>query len=181
MDQKGSAAMNESMKTILERRSIRQYKPEHVSSEELDYILQAGVYAPTSSNHQDTKFVIVRKPELLAKISRMNAAVNGAAGDPFYGAPDLIIVFADSNLPNWKQDGALAMGNMMNMAKAQGIGSCWINRAYEVFETEEGRALAREWGLPESYKGGGNMILGYPDCEDPKPSERKPDRFYFAE
>ena len=172
--------MNESMKTILERRSIRQYKPEHISEAEMESILQAGVYAPTSTNLQDTKFVIIKSAELMSRISSMNAAVNGAKNDPFYGAPDMVIVFADCNYPNWKQDGALAMGNMMNMAKAQGIGSCWINRAYEVFETAEGRALAREWGLPDNYKGVGNLILGYPDCEDPKPSERKGERFYFV-
>ena len=173
--------MNESMKTILERRSIRQFRPEHISDEEMDYILKAGIYAPTSTNLQDTKFVIIRSAELIAEISRMNAAVSGSAGDPFYGAPDLVIVFADSNFPNWTQDGALAMGNMMNMAKAQGIGSCWINRAHEVFETAEGRALARKWGLPDNYKGVGNCILGYPDGEYPQPKERRPERFYFVE
>ena len=173
--------MNESMKTILERRSVRRFKPEHISKEEMDNILQAGIYAPTSMNLQDTKFVIIRDPELISELSRMNAAVTGSASDPFYGAPDLVIVFGDSNYPNWKQDGALAMGNMMNMAKAQGIGSCWINRAHEMFETAEGRALARKWGLPDSYKGVGNCILGYPDGEEPKPSPRKPDRFYFVE
>lgn len=173
--------MNESMKTILGRRSIRQFKPEHISAEEMDYITQAGVYAPSSQNNQDSLIVVVRDKAVRDRLSELNALISGGSGDPFYGAPDLAIVFGDSNFPNWKQDGALSLGNMLNMAKAQGIGSCWVNRAMETFELAEGRAMARAWGIPDSFKGVGYCILGYPDCEDPKPAPRKPGRIVTVE
>ena len=173
--------MNESMRTILERRSVRKFKPEHISAEEMDRITEAGIFAPSSMNNQDSMIVVIRNKGIRDRLSEMNAKISGGSGDPFYGAPGLAIVFGDSNLPNWKQDGALSLGNMLNMAHAQGIGSCWINRAMETFETPEGRAMAREWGIPDSYKGVGYCILGYPDCELPKPAPRRPGRIVEVE
>jgi len=107
--------------------------------------------------------VAVTDPHLVKKLSLMNAAVMGSDSDPFYGAPCVVIVFGDSNVYTYVEDGSLAMGNMMNAAHSIGLGSCWIHRAREMFESEEGRALMAEWGIPESYKGVGNCILGYTD------------------
>ncbi len=173
--------MNESMRTLLERRSVRKFKPEHISKEEMDYILQAAVCAPTSMDLQDTVMAVVSDEETKAFLSALNAKVMGGAGDPFYGAPDIVIVFGDGNRPNWKQDGAIAAVNMLNMAKAQGIGSCYINRAMEMFDRAEGRELARRWGVPESYRGVSVCIFGYPDGPEPKMKERRPGRIIFTD
>ena len=155
--------MNETLNTLINRRSIRSYKKEQITKEELDAVLTAAVWAPTGMNRQHTKFVAVTEPETVKKLSRMNAAVMGTDNDPFYGAPCVIIVFADSDVHTYVEDGSLAMGNMMNAAHAVGLGSCWIHRAKEMFESDEGKALMKEWGIPESYKGIGNCILGYTD------------------
>ncbi len=156
--------MNETLKTLIERRSVRSYKKEQIKKEELDLVLTAGLWAPTGMNRQHTRFVAITDPATVKKLSQMNADVMGSSSDPFYGAPAVIIVFGDSNVYTYVEDGSLAMGNMMNAAHAIGLGSCWIHRAREMFESDEGRALMAKWGIPESYKGIGNCILGYIDA-----------------
>ena len=156
--------MNEAYRNLLERRSIRKYEDRPVPEELLDAVLQAGIHAPSGMNTQGVRLVAVRDPELIATLSRLNAAVMNATNDPFYGAPCVIIVLADPELyGGWVEDGALALGNMMNAAHALGLGSCWIHRAKQTFETEEGKALLRSWGLKDTLVGIGNCILGYPD------------------
>ena len=153
--------MNDTMKTLIERRSCRSYKADQIKSEELDAVITAGIWAPTGMNRQHTRLVAVTDSETVKKLSEMNAAVMGRDSDPFYGAPCVIIVFADSDVYTYIEDGSLAMGNMLNAAHSMGLGSCWIHRAKEMFESDEGKALMAEWGIPESYKGVGNCILGY--------------------
>ena len=164
--------MNETIKTLTERRSIRKYSDKPVSKEDLDLILKAGVYAPTGRNTRDTLFLVVTQKELLSRLSKMNAAVMGSENDPFYGAPAVIVVFADRTRTTTVEDGACAMANLMNAAFSLGIDSCWIHRAREVFESDEGREIARSFGIPDEYIGIGNCILGYRDCELPTPVER---------
>ena len=148
---------------LKERRSIRKYKPEQVSDVHLDAILEAGLYAASGMNTQNTVMVAVRDKETRDQLSRLNAAVMGSTGDPFYGAPCVIVVLADPQRYTWVEDGSLVMGNLMEAAHAVGLGSCWIHRAREVFDSEEGKALLRKWGLPEQLRGVGNCILGYAD------------------
>ena len=105
--------------------------------------------------------VAVQDPETRNALSRMNAAVMGRDGDPFYGAPTVVVVLADPEIGTYLYDGVLVMGNLMNAAQAVGVDSCYIFRAKEVFETAEGTALLRKWGIPERYVGIGNCILGY--------------------
>lgn len=157
------------------RRSVRQYKPEQISDALLDAVLEAGVYAPSAMNNQKTVLVAVRDRETRDRLSRMNAAVMGADHDPFYGAPCVIVVLGDPAQGTWVEDGSLVLGNLMNAAYTMGLGSCWIHRAREVFDTPEGKALLREWGLPESLRGVGNCILGYPD-QEPAPKARRAGR-----
>lgn len=167
--------MNESIKNMLERRSIRAYKKDLVPKETLDLILKAGEYAPSGMGQQGTLMVVTQDPELVAKLSRMNAAVMGSTADPFYGAPTVIVVFADSTMGTCVENGSLVMGNLMNAAHALDVDSCWIHRAREVFGSEEGKELKRQWGIPDEYIGIGNCILGYRDCEYPDPNPRKDD------
>ena len=142
--------MNEAIRNLLERRSIRSYADRQVSDEVLDVILAAGFHAPSGMNTQGVRLVAVRDPETIALMSKLNAAVMGASTDPFYGAPCVVVVLADPEIyGGWLEDGALALGNMMNAAHALGLGSCWIHRAKQTFETEEGKALLEKCGLPE--------------------------------
>lgn len=166
--------MNETLKTLKERRSCRKYLEKQVDAAQLDLILEAGTYAPTGMNRQAPVIVAVQDPETVRKISKMNAAVMGADTDPFYGAPTVLVVLADPAVRTYLHDGALVMGNLMNAAHAVGVDSCYIFRAKEVFETEEGKAMLRQWGIPENFVGIGNCILGYGDEGGKRPvSPRK--------
>lgn len=153
--------MKETLKDLKERRSCRKYLPEQIKAEELDAILEAGTYAPTGMNRQHPIIVAVSDKETRDKIAKMNAAVMGSDNDPFYGAPTVLVVFADTSFNTYIYDGALVMGNLMNAAQAVGVDSCYIFRAKEVFETQEGKAMMKSWGIPETYEGIGNCILGY--------------------
>lgn len=124
--------------------------------------------------------VVVRDKELISRISKLNAEIMGTDSDPFYGAPTVVIVFSDTKRPTHVEDGSLVMGNLMNAAHAVGIDSCWIHRAREVFETEEGWKMKEQWGVPADYIGVGNCILGYRDCEYPKAAPRKEDYIRYV-
>ena len=165
----------DAMKNLLERRSIRKYKETQVPDELLDQVLEAGLYAPTGMNRQNVIMVAVRDKETRDQLSKMNAAVMGREGDPFYGAPCVIVVLGDGESYSPTENGSLVLGNLMNAAHAVGLGSCWIHRAWQTFETEEGKALLRKWGLKDTLVGVGNCILGYPD-EDPAPKPRQEGR-----
>ena len=158
---------------LIQRRSVRAYKSEQITDDELKTVLEAGTWAPTGMGRQDPWIVAVQNPELLKKISRMNAAVWGRDIDPFYGAPTYVLVFGSDPAvwANSVPDGSLVLGNMMNAAYAIGLGSCWINREREMFATPEGKALMQELGLPEGLIGIGALALGYPAAppRDPKP------------
>ena len=143
---------NETLKTIETRRSCRAYKPEQITEEELEAVLRAGTYAPSAKNLQSAKIVVVQDAAARAELSRMNAAVMGSDKDPIAVA-----------------DGSLVMENLMLAAASLGLGSCWINRAKEELETEEGKALLKKWGIEGDYLGVGHCILGYP-AEAPKPA-----------
>lgn len=160
---------------LLTRRSVRKYTDRQVEDALLDKVLEAGLYAPTGMNNQAPVMVAVRDKETRDKLSRMNAAVMGASGDPFYGAPCVIVVLTDPERMTWVEDGSLVLGNLMNAAHSLGLGSCWIHRAKECFDTPEGKALLKKWGVPESYRGVGNCILGYA-AEEPVTKPRKAGR-----
>ncbi len=164
---------NEVLKALENRRSIRSYRPEQVSEEALQAVLRAGTYAPTGMNRQSPVIVAVTDKETRDLLSKLNAAVMGSADDPFYGAPAVVVVLADPSANTYLEDGALALGNLLNAAYAIGLGSCWIHRAREVFAAPEGKALLKKWGLPENLVGIGNCILGYPACDPPEAAPRK--------
>ena len=164
--------MNEAMKTLYERRSIRRYQCKQITREELDAVVRAGVCAPSGKNGQSAIIVAVQDKATRDELSRLNAAVLGTQSDPFYGAPTVLVVLADANSPYAVEDGSLVLGNLMNAAKAIGLGSCWINRAKEVFASDAGKALLKKWGVEGDWIGIGHCILGYPD-EEPAMKARK--------
>ena len=141
----------------------------------IDRVIEAGTYAATGRGKQSPIIVAVLNKEVRDKLSRMNARIMGAAEgtDPFYGAPVVLIVLADKKMPTHVYDGSLVMGNLMNAAHALGVDSCWIHRAREVFDSEEGKELKKQWGVPEEYIGVGHCVLGYRDCEYPTAKPRK--------
>ena len=154
------------MKTTLEvlksRRACRAYKPEQVKEEDLALILEAGTYAATGMGRQSPLIAVVQNPEDYAELERLNGGVMGnPGGHPFYGAPTVAVVFADSAIPTYVADGNLVIGNLMNAAEAVGVDSCYIWRAKETFATPEGEELKAKWGIPANYEGAGNIILGY--------------------
>ena len=165
--------MNEIIQCLKDRRSVRKYKKEQVKEEQLTQILEAGTYAPTGMGMQSPIMVVVQDVETIAKLSKLNAAVMGVTSDPFYGAPTVIVVLADQSRGTCVEDGSLVMGNLMNAAHALGVDSCWIHRAREVFDSEEGRKMKKEWGIPEAYVGIGHCILGYAAGEYPEAKPRK--------
>lgn len=165
--------MNEVLKVLKERRSIRRYQAKQVEKETLETILEAGTYAPSGMGKQSAVMVVIQDAETIAALSAINAEIQGNPGtDPFYGAPTVVAVLADSSSYNWLKDGSLVMGNLMNAAAAVGVGSCWINRCDAVFEGE-GKPYLVKWGLGENYKGVGFCILGYAEGDIPAPKERK--------
>ena len=172
--------MKGTLEDLKTRRAVRSYNAVPVTREELDAVLEAGTYAPTAMGMQRVCIVAVTNKADRDAISRLNAAVMGNNGDPFYGAPVVLVVFADGTWPMAVKDGSLVMGNLLNAAHAIGLGSCWIDRAEPVFETEEGKALMRKWGVPEGYVGVGNCILGHTD-EKPEPKPRKEDYVIYAD
>ncbi len=165
----------EALYNLINRRSVRKYSDQQVSDELLDQVLEAGLYAPTGMNTQNIYMVAVRDKETRDQMMRLNAAVMGRDGDPFYGAPCVIVVLGDASGYPVVENGSLVLGNLMNAAHAVGLGSCWIHRAKQTFETEEGKALLRKWGLPEHLVGIGNCILGYAE-ETPDARPRKEGR-----
>lgn len=171
---------NDILKALRERKSIKKYKPEPISDDELKAILDAGTYAPNGMGKQSPVMVVVRDKALRDKLSRMNAEVMGVSADPFYGAPTVVVVFGNPEVPTWLEDASLTAGNMLNAAHAAGVGGCWIHRARQMFDTPEGRQLMRQWGVPENMVGVANCIFGYPDG-DPKPrAPRKSDYVIYA-
>lgn len=168
----------DAMQNLLTRRSVRKYKPNMVPQEKLDKILEAGTYAATGMGRQSPIILAVTDKALRDKLSKMNAAIMGVDSDPFYGAPVVLVVLADKNVPTYLYDGSLVMGNLMNAAHAEGIASCWIHRAKEEFNSEEGKKILQDLGITGDYEGIGHCILGYADGDEPAAKPRKENYVY---
>ena len=163
----------ETITTLKTRRSCRAYKADHVEEEKLNAIVEAGTYAPTGMGKQSPIILVIKDKEVRDQLAKINAAVLGADIDPFYGAPDVVVVLADKSMPTYVYDGSLVMGNMMNAAADLGIASCWVHRAKEEFESEEGKAILKDLGIEGDYEGIGHLILGYAAQTDAAPAPRK--------
>ena len=162
--------MNETIKNLVERRSCRKYSSTQIKEDELNSVLKAGEYAPTGMGMQSPIIVVLQNKSIIDKLSKINAKIMGKDEDPFYGAPTVLVVLADKNIGTYIEDGSLVLGNLMNAAYSLGLGSCWIHRAKEEFETDEGKELLKEWNISENYVGIGHCIIGYPE----EKSEAKP-------
>lgn len=171
--------MNETIKTMLDRKSCRSFKSEQITDAELQTVIDAGLAAPSGRNLQPTIIVAVQDKETIAKLSRINAEVMVTDNDPFYGAPTVLVVLSKYTRTGL-EDGSLVLGNMLLAAYSIGLGACWIHRAKQTFETEEGKELLREWGIEEDVFGVGNCILGYPDGELHPDLEKHKERIIYV-
>ena len=161
--------MDHEMLTLLKtRRSVRKYLPKPVEEELLDAVLEAGTYAPSAMGKQSATIIAVRDQDTRDQLMHMNAKVMGVESDPYYGAPVIVLVLGGS-----VEDGSCVLVNMMNAAHSLGLASCWIHREREMFDSEEGKALLKKWGLPETLRGIGSIALGYAAGEAPAPKPRK--------
>lgn len=163
---------------MCERRSVRKYKPDMIPDDVLERIIKAGTYAPTGMGRQSPIIVAVTDKKMRDKLSKMNAHVMGRDGDPFYGAPVVLVVLADKRMPTYIYDGSLVMGNLMLAAHSEGIASCWIHRAKEEFESDEGKEILKELGITGDFEGIGHCILGYSD-EEPKAAKPRKDNYVY--
>lgn len=167
--------MNEIIKNIKTRRSVKKYKSEMVPQELIDIIAEAGTYAPSGLNKQSPIILEIADKNLRDKLSKINAEIAGMPEnfDPFYNAPVVLVVLADKTVPTYIYDGSLVMENMMLTAHALGLGSCWIHRAKETFETKEGKKILKDLGIEGDYEGIANCIIGYADIEPITPTRKE--------
>ena len=168
----------ETLTVLKTRRSCRAYQSRLIEPEKLEAIIEAGTYAATGMGRQSPIIIAVTDPAMRDRLSKMNAAIMGVDFDPFYGAPELLIVLADRSMPTYLYDGSLVLGNMMNAAADLGVASCWIHRAKEEFESEEGKEILRQLGIEGDYEGIGNLILGYAAKPAANAAPRKADYIY---
>ena len=171
--------MNEIIQAMKERRSCRKYQDTMIPKEDLEEIIEAGLYAASGMGKQSPIIVAVTNKEVRDELSKMNASVMGSENDPFYGAPVVLIVLADKAARTCVYDGSLVMGNLMLAAHSLCIGSCWIHRAKEEFESDWGKALLKSIGIEEEYEGIGHCALGYAMGVEPKAAKRKENVYYL--
>ena len=173
--------MNEVLKAIKDRKSVKKFKDTPVPKELIEQIVEAGLYAPSGLNKQAPIVIAVTDKETRDLLSRLNAGSDPFfRSDPFYGAPCVLVVLADKSVPTYLYDGSLVMENLQLAAHALGLGACWIHRAKETFEMPEGKAILQKLGLEGEYEGIGNCILGYADI-DPEKKPRKENRVFWIE
>ena len=175
--------MNEVIKAMKERRSIRKFKAEMPSKADLEQIVEAGLYAANGRGRQAVITIAVTDKELRDKLSEVNNEIMGGpeGNDPFYGAPAILIVLANKEVPTAPYDGSLVMGNLMLAAHSLNLGSIWIHRAKEEFELPEYQELLKELGVDGEWEGIGHCAVGYVDGEIPKAAKRKDNRVFWVE
>lgn len=173
--------MNEVLENIKSRRSVRGFKPDIVPQALIDQIIESGLYAPSGKNKQSAIIISVTDPGMIARITRMNREILGWGPDrdPFYGAPAMLIVLADRQFPNYLYDGSLVMGNLMLAAHSLGVGSCWIHRARQEFDSPEGKAILKSLGIEGDFEGIGHCALGYPSEAYPEAPPRNDHRVFY--
>ncbi len=172
--------MNETLKVLESRRSCRNFNTEKmVPEEDLQAIVRAGTYAATGMGKQSPVIIAVTNRELRDSISKANAEIMGVNTDPFYGAPVILIVLANKDIPTYMYDGSLVMGNLMNAAESLGVSSIWIHRAKEEFESETGKKILSDLGIEGNYEGIGHCALGYADGPVGEAHPRKENYVYY--
>ena len=176
--------MNDVINALKTRRSIRKFTNEMPPQESIDTIIESGLYAASARGTQSPIIIAVTNKELRDKIARDNCKIGGwqEGFDPFYNAPVILIVLAEKKYPNRVYDGSLVLGNMMNAAHSLGLGSIWIHRAREEFETDEYKTLLKDLGVTgeSEFEGIGHCAVGFIDGESPKAAPRREGRVFYT-
>ena len=174
--------MNEVIKNIETRRSVRSYKNDPVSKEIIESICKAGTFAPSAQNKQPSIILAITNKDMVDRLERINAKyTNNPDGHPFYGAPVVLVVLANKDHPNYIYDGTCVMENLLLASASYGLGSCWIHRARQTFGDEEGKKILKELNIEGNYEGIGNVILGYPNTEILAAKPRKEPYIYYVD
>ncbi len=173
--------MNETLKVLETRRSCRNFKQDMVKEDDLKTIVKAGTYAATGMGKQSPIIIVVRDKELRDALSEENRKIGGwkEGFDPFYGAPVILIVLANKEVPTHVYDGSLVMGNLMNAAQSLGVASIWIHRAKEEFDSDFGKSILKKLDVAGDYEGIGHCALGYASEPAKEPVARKSDYVYY--
>ena len=167
--------MNETLKTILKRRSIRSYKPKQITDEELNSILKAGEYAPSAMNQQSSHFTVIQNKDVMKELIELAKDATKQDENPFYDAPTVVLVFAKRGNIAPVCDASLAIGNMLIAATSLDIGSCWIHCVNAILNTEKGKKFQKRLGVGEEYGIVGSCVLGYAAVEASNAAPRKAD------
>lgn len=170
----------DALENLLTRKSIKKYKSDAVDKALIEKIVEAGTYAPTGRNLQSPIILAVSNKKVRDELSALNAKILGTENDPFYNAPVVLVVLAKKDVNTRVYDGSTVMENLMLAAHALGLGSCWIHRAREMFETPEGLAILKSLGIEEEYEGVGNCVIGYADMQ-PIEKPRKKNWVYYID
>lgn len=174
------------------RRSCRAFSSDMPDRELIAAVCEAGTWAPTGHGKQSPLIVAITRKELRDRLSAMNARIwnelkrqRGETPnkdfDPFYGAPVVLLVLADRTVRTYLYDGCAVMTNLANAASAVGLASCWIHRAKEEFDCEEGKQILKDLGIEGDYEGIDHLVLGYPSKPIPSPLPRKTDYIRWVE
>lgn len=171
--------MNEIIQAMKQRKSCKKFKDTMVKQEDIDEIIEAGTYAASGQGKQGYIIICITNKKVRDALSKVNASVMNASIDPFYGAPVVLAVLKDNTVRTSEDDASLVIGNMLLAATSKGLGSCWIHRAKEEFESEEGKKILKDLGIEGDYTGVGNCVIGYADGELHPDVPRKENRVYY--
>ncbi|MBR1673302.1 MAG: nitroreductase family protein [Fretibacterium sp.] len=190
----------ELLNLMRERRSIRKYQERQISREDMEKVIEAGIWAPNAGGGQRSVIVGVHDEKLAEAIGKLNIAHfdrSSLAGsyvsheqpsiidDPtlrsgFYGAPSVCVVFAPANFLYSIPDAFCCAENMVLMAQSLGLASCIIARGEETFLSDEGQRLIAQWDIPQGYIARCFVLLGYLDGPAPSPKPRHEGRVRIA-
>jgi len=182
--------MNETLRTIKERRSTRRFKSEQIKDTELQSIIEAGLYAPSAQNSQSWNFSVVQNSELLSELNdgALDIAKEVAKAYPngpfkkmsehgnfniFYKAPTVIFVSGKDDTIAPKADCSAAMQNMTLAAESLEVGSCWNGMVQALLNGEMSEKYRAKINIPKGYTIQFALLLGYKDGESVKAATRK--------
>jgi len=200
--------MNEVIKNMMERRSIRRFKQDRISKEDLNLILRAGLYAPSAGGGQAAIVVASLNQEANLGLGRINQAIlrkifgnidssvkanlsvskdqpsiidDDTIENAFYDAPVVLTIFAPKDHRYATEDCCAVAENIMLAAHSLGVGTCMIVRAEDTFASEYGMKLQAEWGVDEGYIAKVNVAMGYPASAPAAAKPRKENRIMIVE
>ena len=164
---------------ILARRSTRAFTAEPVAREQLEAIVACGQWAPSGMNRQELTFAVLSDGEQVARLAAALEPLLDRGSYDMYGAQAAVLVAVPAGYPYDRQDDSCALENMFLAATSLGLGSCWINRAKEEFDTPWGKDLLKSLGVEGEYEGIGHCALGYIDGDVPQAAPRRENRVFY--